>query len=264
MASTNSASTKETLLKEIADNLGQQALTTVQPTTVVGSAPANPGKPTTKNFCATQRAVPRNLRGGASNIMVGLKSECPRWTPGSVINWAAWENGFDTRDDASYAAKHLALATEKWNQSKIGISFQWVADAKNATFVLCHGGDRGSTLAQSFFPNDNDLNFFLVYSGAFVGAWKENLWKIFTHELGHVMGLRHEFAMYPYDDGTTREDFAVQIGPPNSDSVMNYTGLPPEIQQSDIKSAQMFYGMKKEAGKDTMVGLTVLRDYDPM
>ena len=59
---------------------------------------------------------------------------------------------------------------------------------------------------------------------------------IFLHELGHVIGLRHEFALSEEEESWA----AVRFGTPNPISVMSYT-FPPNIQQSDIDDTRRFY-----------------------
>ncbi|KAK4671391.1 hypothetical protein QC764_0094760 [Podospora pseudoanserina] len=269
---TSEPSTKEIIIGQVIDALGEHALDTVSPSDKVPSLPRDDSSPDDDFFphCITQQPIPRPFRGPGAphNIMVGLEKECPRWAPGSVIRWVALTSGFKTPSDASYAATHLNLACQKWNDLSIGVTFEWVTDPKDATFALCHGGDSGGTLASAFFPNANDLNMMLVYNPVFsMPRWKANLWKVFTHELGHVLGLRHEFAVdVNPETGTVFEAAAsVQLGPRNEKSVMNYSRAPPEIQVSDVESTKAFYALREgEGGVPAMVGLTEVVDYVPM
>ena len=94
------------------------------------------------------------------------------------------------------------------------------------------GADDGGTLARAFFPNTKDLNTVFVYKRAYDRDTVNFQANIFAHELGHVLGFRHEFA--PQEGG------AVLFGPQNPNSVMAYT-FPPSIQPSDVASARLLY-----------------------
>lgn len=167
-----------------------------------------------------------------------------RWTPGSVITWTAWKSGYNSKEDAEHATSQLQLAAEEWNKAEVGVTFQFVTEINAADFILCYGGDRQDALASAFTPNENQTNSVFVYSMAFSEAWKDVMWKIFTHELGHVLGLRHEFAM---DPGVMFEGAAVPFGERNEFSVMNYRVEPPEIQQSDIDNTRIFYAVPADS-----------------
>ncbi|APA13335.1 hypothetical protein SS1G_08083 [Sclerotinia sclerotiorum 1980 UF-70] len=226
--------TKEILLDEAEQVLGGNALATIEPRDVEIPGP-----------------------GGRS------KASFKKPPPGSVVRWAVWRKGFDSNEDAEYAAKKFAVAAETWNAANIGVTFEWVQFAKDATFVLCHGGEQDGVPASAFSPNANDLNFVFVYTLAFSEGVKESMSSIFEHELGHVLGLRHEFAMGPNMD--VYEGGAEQLGPRNELSVMNYGRRPPQIQQSDIDSTRKFYQLKKDQnGKPRRVGMTPVKDYKPM
>ncbi|KAK4223341.1 putative matrix metallo proteinase-11 protein [Podospora fimiseda] len=275
-ASASEPTTKEIILDQIADVIGQDSLHTVSPKPAPTTPPTVPIPPSDPDDdfvppCITQTPIPKALQAKKKNlgaIIVGLNRECPRWVPGSVLKWVVLREGFKTPADADYAAQHLNMACQKWNELDVGVKFEWVKDAADASFALWFGGSQGNVLASAFFPNPNDLNMMLVYSAAFaMPKWKANLWKVFTHELGHVLGLRHEFALdKDPQTGEVREAFkSVQLGPRNENSVMAYGRNPPEIQQSDVDSTKEFYALSEdEQGNPPKVGLTEVQDYEPM
>lgn len=254
--STEAPSTKEILLQATAQELGTQALETVELSKIADNVPDSTGTLPDIPPCITQESIPQNLENDPAAIMVGMQFDVPRWKPGSIVKWTAWRMGYDSQEDADYAAFQLSLAAEKWNEADVGVKFEFVPLARDANFVICHGGPKGTVLASAYFPNKNDLNFVFVYSYAFTQGWKEYLWKVLTHELGHVLGLRHEFAI---DPGRMFEGNATQIGQRNPLSVMNYRREPPELQQSDIDATKEFYKLPE----GTKLSETAIVDYVP-
>jgi predicted Zn-dependent protease len=185
-------------------------------------------------------------RDGIASIVVGLDNEIPRWAPGSTVNYATYADGYPTENDAIYAANALIAAADEWNAIDFGVKFKWVADLDEAAFVLQYGGDQGTTLASAYFPNTNALNTVSVYSYAFDkspqtsdrGTFKnyEIMQNVFVHELGHVLGLRHEFAIEQEGAG------AIRLFSTDPESVMSYN-FPPQIQESDKTDVKKFYDL---------------------
>lgn len=117
-----------------------------------------------------------------------------------------------------------------------------VAKLEDAEFVLGYAGDQGGLVAQAFFPNANDLENMTVYKRAFDADLKPHMWRFFLHELGHVLGLRHEFAMDPPSIKHPRtEGGATQLGPRDPLSVMHYRDDPPMITAFDEETTRAFY-----------------------
>ncbi len=81
----------------------------------------------------------------------------------------------------------------------------------------------------------------LVYPAAFSPDYIGIMPNVFAHELGHVLGLRHEFAQYDPEQASKRppvEDSlggaeSILVGARNPNSVMAYV-FPPVIQRSDV------------------------------
>ena len=172
--------------------------------------------------------------------------------PGCVIQFTAYAGGYPSSEDAAWARDHLIRAANEWNYNSIGVSFRYTPILQDACFVLGYGGDGGGTLAQAFFPNGNDISNVIVYTNCFLGGWKENMWCVFVHELGHVLGLRHEFAI-------EKEGGATQWGPKDEYSVMNYRNEPPRLTQNDVRGAREFYNVRTPAS----IGGMMVKDWIP-
>lgn len=230
---------KKKLLEELEKFVGKDALETINDLeeakevvrkSGVGETVSVPG---TQYPCQTQVSLPvRPLKVDPEAIWVGYGGIIPRWKRGSTVNWAAYANGYPQPDQAKFAAYRLYEATKTWNSFNLGVQFKWVGALNDACFVLGYGGDAGTTLARAFFPNTNNLNNMLVYKRAFDAGFINFMYNVFLHELGHTIGLRHEFA--------AQEGGAVQWGVPNPYSVMSYN-LPPQIQSSDVIDTKSFY-----------------------
>ncbi|KAK4119272.1 zincin [Parathielavia appendiculata] len=201
--------------------------------------------------CVTEKFEP----GSVASILVGLFTEIPRWKPGSTIKFAAYTGGYPQPGDAQFAALRLWEAAQQWNSYDLGVSFDWVGNLEDAAFVLEYGGDKGAVLARAFFPNSNPLNTLSVYRLALLPTqqYRGMLKNIFLHELGHTLGLRHEFALDP----ERWEGGAVVYGSKNDKSVMSYL-YPPQMQPSDITDTKNFYALRT-----LVVGRLTLKDYMP-
>ena len=199
--------------------------------------------------CRTQA---KTSLGDAESLVLATGGNIEIWESKSVIKFVVHGKSFPNLQDAEYAAHELNAGAKMWNDAKIGVTFEWVADIEEAAFVLVYGGNDGNTLARAFFPNTKDLNTMRVYSRAFDEDSKPFQSNIFAHEIGHVLGLRHEFAI-------EKESFdkAVLFGNKNPMSVMSYK-FPPKIQPSDKKTTRILYGM--EEGTD-IEGFPLVRHF---
>lgn len=254
--------------RDLKGELGLEALKTLDPEKSTSqNLPSAAGLSTAKLErypCTTQKPMPTAIAGSisATALQVGVGKDVPRWKTGptKTVNFAVLANGYPKPELAFLAANKLYEAANEWNALKLGVQFEWVYKIEDAAFVLTYADEVSpGTLAEAFFPNNVDLNVLNVYPAAFKEGIVQYLKNIFLHELGHVLGLRHEFAP-EMETGVNLK--SVQIGPRNPTSVMSYE-FPPQIQPSDIESAKAFYqfpgtylGVKQKGGKLPIV------DYD--
>jgi hypothetical protein len=192
--------------------------------------------PPTRYACASEKpflAAPSTT--STAMVQGGQGAVLPRWAKGQTINFAALSNGYPRQELAVIAANALRDAAEDWNQLELGVNFNWVEKLEDASFVLCYAGDNGEILAQAFFPNEEKLSRVNIYSAALKQGTVEYLKDIFLHQLGHVLGFRHDFA--PVVD---ENNGSIQLGPRDPRSVMGFE-FPPRIRASDRESAMAFY-----------------------
>jgi hypothetical protein len=189
-----------------------------------------------KYVCATQTQTVHKKPNPNHRILVGNPIEISRWVPGSVVNFTV-DTVWPLPLQYHLVRESLIAAAKEWNIHEVGVSFNYVGNIANATFTVIYGGNHvGGAYAEAFSPGPEDLSRIRLFDRFFTlnGRWEMRA--IFLHELGHVLGLRHEFA------GTVAFDPypAVPLGPQNSLSVMAYNHLP-VIQTSDIYSIKYFY-----------------------
>jgi len=81
--------------------------------------------------CVSQFPLAANLSTLPAEIVIGLLKEIPRWVRGSVINFAAYSEGYPKPEDAVYAAQQLNRAALFWNSKRVGVTFKWVRSNGN-------------------------------------------------------------------------------------------------------------------------------------
>ncbi|KAI0838163.1 hypothetical protein F5Y06DRAFT_51402 [Hypoxylon sp. FL0890] len=189
-----------------------------------------------------------------------------RWEPESVITFNINCCSFPNSVYARRAAACLESAAENWNKGNIGVRFERVPDDTPAVFQLAYSSFHrrdSHCLADSFFPGDSwHQQHLCVYGPAFnkVKGNYDWLTNIFCHELGHILGLRHEFA------GTKELDEpSIQSGEDNDSSIMNYFEDLGEmrIQESDYSEVKRFYKSQGEYGRFRIVDV-VPRCFTPL
>ncbi|PSR84436.1 hypothetical protein BD289DRAFT_453331 [Coniella lustricola] len=146
------------------------------------------------------------------------RGEIRRWRSGSTITFNAVVNSFPSRADCEYALCALEEAAKQWNRLNV-VTFQRVSHDQAAVFQLVYRQTTSSSqqyYALAFFPTEDcQQRKLTVYDLSFEDDNRDFMSFIFCHELGHILGLRHEFASQegrPY----------ISIGPGDESSIMNY------------------------------------------
>ncbi|KAF4443319.1 calcium-translocating P-type ATPase [Fusarium austroafricanum] len=166
----------------------------------------------------------------------------PRWKPGSVITYSVDVQSFPSRGSARFAKRALDKAAGDWNSRNVGIQFQSLKHEGQAVFILKYYPAPNGLFAESFFP-DSKRRILSIFKYAFKKTHRKFMANIFRHELGHILGLRHEEA------GTRESNIpSVALRPPNSRSIMRHFKDPSSlyIQDSDVAAVRSLCAIEGE------------------
>jgi Dual-action HEIGH metallo-peptidase len=200
----------------------------------------------------------RDDNDGPSSIVVGLDDDTqilvPRLQAPLLLEWFLCAETFPSPDIAATAGQALEQAAQEWNAVTFGVTVSQTKAKAEAHFNLVYEknpADRARCHAVAFFPCEPDVDL-VVYEYGIKEAIRTPLQNVFQHELGHIFGLRHEFAIAREGDG------AKQFMEENELSVMAYNPVP-VIQESDKEGICAFYKLKNGADID---GSPIV-DYSP-
>jgi hypothetical protein len=121
-----------------------------------------------------------------------------RWKPGTVLTYRVVRSSFPGQQQYQLVVDNLKEATEAWERT-CGVNFEHVAakDDEGGTgqngclFVAYMFEAGGSVIASSFFPSDPpDRRHLLIDPTYFTTSFDKV--GVFRHELGHILGFRHE------------------------------------------------------------------------
>lgn len=181
------------------------------------------------SVCVTQEDAEREARVGSKD-----KGFAARWKKGSVLKYIIRTETFPNSRQAALVAREATKAIVMWQN--IGVLFKKVGRDEKATFAIkfCPQSDncRRDVYARAFFPNDSPDEL-SVYELALKRSNVCFLANILAHEFGHVLGLRHEFAV----------ETSFLWGKENARSVMNYFSDLSQLQvgSQDREELATFY-----------------------
>ena len=121
-----------------------------------------------------------------------------RWAPGTILTYRVVQASFPSAQHYQMVVDNLKLATQAW-ENTCGINFQHAAqldgtpgtDRAGCIFVAYYFDAGGSVIASSFFPSDPpDRRHLLIDPTYFTTSFDKV--GVFRHELGHILGFRHE------------------------------------------------------------------------
>jgi len=140
--------------------------------------------------------------GGQRAKLLGISKngKLLRWSPSVVLRYYIKKETFPSDAQYKTVRENIRTATEDW-MKVCGIQFEYLSslDADTAArpgralFPVIHQDVGGRFIAAAFFPDDPPNRRFVVVDPSY---FNPNLGfdrvGVFRHELGHVLGFRHE------------------------------------------------------------------------
>lgn len=181
-----------------------------------------------------------------------------RWAPGKQLVYCVLRRTFANGDGYQFVVESMRQATSDW-EKVCGVKFvhHRASDESDAAqpdgivFTVLEQDTEGTVIASAFFPNDPpemrhvwiDPSFYRQAAGGFdpVG--------VLRHELGHVLGFRHEHIRSDTPPGCPDEETygTIDLSRYDPRSVMHYFcggvgSRKLEISPLDREGAQKAYG----------------------
>lgn len=170
-----------------------------------------------------------------------------RWARGKVLDYCVYRPTFNTDAEYGRVVSDMRDATDDWS-AICGIEFLYRPEKDNdpnlsfgdVLFPVIRQNGGGNTIAMAFFPNDKVEDRLVV---CFDGYYDDSEGGfdpigVLRHELGHVLGFRHEHIRPEAPDFFNPEDtdHIHLLTDYDSQSVMHYIGAgvgDPELRITD-------------------------------
>jgi hypothetical protein len=195
--------------------------------------------------------------GAEQSQLVGMVQDGKyvRWAPGTVLTYCVLKNTFPRLEWYEEVVENMRLATEAW-QMTCGVEFAYVSALDNsgstrpsgALFPVRHINASGAFIAASFFPSDPATRRRVLIDPSYYTTRFDHV-GVLRHELGHVIGWRHEHLRREAQPICPHEDTTGTINLTDYDprSVMHYFcggvgSRTLEITDIDRVGSQQVYG----------------------
>ncbi|HLM60409.1 MAG TPA: hypothetical protein VK308_06385 [Pyrinomonadaceae bacterium] len=193
-------------------------------------------------------------------IAVSENGKIVRWKPGMVLSYCVLKRTFGDENNYELVRNNMQRAAWDW-EGACGVKFEYRADLDESPtntpdgvlFPVREVNANGQFIAAAFFPNDAPVRRRLVIDPSYYTTNFDPI-GVLRHELGHVLGLRHEHIQSNAPPACQGEDTGdiIKLGDYDPQSVMHYFcggvgSLTLEITDLDRAGVQKIYGPSFEA-----------------
>jgi hypothetical protein len=145
-----------------------------------------------------EAAINTGMLGNASLIGIIQGGKIVRWSPGTVLTYCVLRHTFPRDDWYEEVVDNMQAATTSWEEI-CGVTFKYRSDRDNSgvlrppgiVFPVRHISANGAFIASAFFPNDPVNRHRVLIDPSYFTTRFDRV-GVLRHELGHVLGFRHE------------------------------------------------------------------------
>lgn len=208
-------------------------------------------------------AAPLGMSQSASLVAVAPGGLIVRWRPGKRLTYCVLRQSFPNTSQYDRVCADMETATLAW-QETCGVEFAHLKEhdghddpssdpgeiSPDVVFSVRFIDAQGQFIASAFFPTYPPARRRVLVDPSFFSTTMGfNTAGVFRHELGHVLGFRHEHIRSGAPATCPDEDTldVIELGEYDPQSVMHYfcgqVGNPAlEITELDREGAQYVYG----------------------